>query len=165
MHTAWPLILCSCADFSVSVVHMMRLWVSYECIVCLFKILIILNWILKKDKLCWMTQIWLIKFNSVSELIKALALMRLVRPWTSTLKISERICCVVSILRTAATSDTLINLFLTCWLCQTFCLSHVLHSNSECYVCQCYDTCIICLCHQNSFASVLRRILVSCLTL
>ena len=165
MCTAWSLILCSCVNLSASVAHMMRLWVSYECIVCSFKILIILNWILKKDKLCWTTQIWLIKFDSAFELIKALVLMRLLKLWTSMLKISKRVCCVVLIFRITVTSNTLINLFLTCWLCQTFCLSCILCSNSECYVCQCYDTCIICLCHQNSFASALWRILIDCLIL
>ena len=147
MHTAWSLILCSCMNFSVSVAHITRLWVLYECIVCSFKILIILNQILKKDKSCWTIQIWLIKFNSVFKSIKALALTRSVKSQTSTSKISERVCCVVLILKTAATSNILINLFLICQFCQTFCLLCILCSNSECYVCQHYDTCIICLCH------------------
>ena len=162
MHTAWSLILCSCMNFFASVAHITRLWMSYECIVCSFKILIILNQILKKDKLCWTIQIWLIKFNSVFKSIKALILTRLMKSQTLTSKISKRVCCVILIFRTTAANNTLINLFLTCWLCQTFHLSHILCDNSECYVCQCYDTCIICLCHQNSFTSVLWRILVNC---
>ena len=162
MHTAWSLILCSCTNFSASVAHMTRLWMSYECIVCLFKTLIILNQILKKDKSCWTIQIWLIKFNSALKSIKALILTRSMRSQTSTSKTSKRICHIILILRAAAASDILINLFLTCQLCQTFCLSHILCSNSECYACQCYDTCIICLCHQNSFTSALQRILINC---
>ena len=165
MHTAWSLILCSCTNFSAFVAHIMKLWMSYKCIMCSFKILIILNWILKRNKSCWTIQIWLIKFNSVSELIKALTLMKSMKSQTLMLKISERVYCVISIFKAAAANNTLINLFLTCQLCQTFHLSHVLCDNSECYACQCYDTCIICFCHQNSFTSALWRILVNCLTL